>query len=229
MKRWFVCCITFGTVLFSTGFQSEEGYFKEEIKHRDLNKKQWEKLTHDLDYSIKETPPEETEKAVRNRPAIKDQAKFADSFLQIFKWVFIILALGVLIWLLLAVLKASGLFAPGFKKIAPAGTITLDNIEEHIHETDLEAFLREALHNKQYNLAIRLYYLSVLKSLSNQELIHWKKDKTNKAYLREMSNHHLYNDFREATLIYENAWYGDGVVSEAAFLAAEGRMKVFMY
>lgn len=228
MKRWFVCCITFGTVLFSTGFQSEDGYFKEDIKHRDLNKKQWEKLTHDLDYSIKETPQEETEKAGRSTPAIKDQAKFADSFLQIFKWVFIILALGLLVWLLLSVLKASGLFAPGFKKIAATGPITLDNIEEHLHETDLDAFLRDALKNKQYNLAIRLYYLSVLKSLSNQELILWKKDKTNKAYLREMSSHTLYNDFREATLIYENAWYGDGVVSETAFLAAEGRMKVFI-
>lgn len=225
MKRLFVCYITLGTLFFSTAFQPAEDYFEQDIKRHRIDEKKWEKLTKDLDYTVKEKPEEKAKGKARSTPAMKDQEAFADNFFQASKWIFILLALGVLIWLLISVLKASGLFAPGFKKVAALETITLENIEERLHETDLEAFLREALKNKQYNLAIRLYYLAVLKALSARELIRWKKDKTNKAYLSEMLDHPLYDHFREATLIFENAWYGDTAVSESTFLAAESKLK----
>ena len=47
--------------------------------------------------------------------------------------------------------------------------------EEHIYESDLDRFIREATEQGNYALAIRLYYLAIIKELSLNRTILWKK------------------------------------------------------
>ena len=116
--------------------------------------------------------------------------------------------------------------APRNRQIARDGVeITLDNVEQYIHESDLDRFLREALAAGNYALAVRLYYLQVIKHFSETGAIRWSREKTNRDYLREMKDHRLGRAFREATRHYERVWYGNEALDGAGFSALEPSYK----
>lgn len=106
--------------------------------------------------------------------------------------------------------------------------IRIENLEEYIHETDLDKFLHEALNAHQYAAAIRVYYLMVIKHLSEKEIIQWKREKTNQDYLRETASYEWNMELNELTYYYEKIWYGDVIPSEELFLQLETRFKNFM-
>jgi hypothetical protein len=83
----------------------------------------------------------------------------------------------------------------------------------------LERFIREAVDQQKYALAIRLYYLAIIKELSLSKLIKWKRDKTNWSYLNEVRTTALSQPFRETTRIFERVWYGEGTLDEKEFLS----------
>ena len=89
----------------------------------------------------------------------------------------------------------------------------------------MEGFIRQALAEKNYALAVRLYYLAILKELSLTNQIKWKKDKTNREYLREMSGKKLASPFRETTLIFERVWYGNEELTGEVFGTLEPKFK----
>ena len=62
-----------------------------------------------------------------------------------------------------------GLF--GNPKVESATQNIITDLEERPMESDLERYLREALASKNYRLAIRIYYLMMLKSLHEKSLI----------------------------------------------------------
>lgn len=69
--------------------------------------------------------------------------------------------------------------------------------------------IKEALGQKEYRLAVRYHFLSLLKDLSRQKLITWKSEKTNYDYVREIKHDKIKNDFIELSELYEAVWYGD--------------------
>ena len=81
--------------------------------------------------------------------------------------------------------------------------------EEDIREMDLDSMLQDALATHNYKLAIRIRFLMLLKKLTDQELIEWSQEKTNRDYIRELRRHPSIDLFKEATLGFELAWYGD--------------------
>jgi len=106
--------------------------------------------------------------------------------------------------------------------------ITLANLDEYIHETDLERFLREALASSNWPLAVRLYFLQTIKQLSEKGVIVWSKEKTNRDYLREMRSHRLSTQFRDTTRQYERVWYGNQEISAADFALLEPEFKALL-
>ena len=95
--------------------------------------------------------------------------------------------------------------------------IDLDQIEENIHESDLRQYLRQAAGRGDYTLAVRLYYLALLKELSLAKMIRWKKDKTNRDYRAEMRPNALFSEFERLTLVFERVWYGSNAISQAQY------------
>ena len=81
--------------------------------------------------------------------------------------------------------------------------------EEDIRKLDLKELIAQALSNQNYRLAIRLLYLSTLKSLTQGGLIDWQPNKTNQDYRRELAATSLANDFDLLTLQFDYIWYGN--------------------
>lgn len=84
----------------------------------------------------------------------------------------------------------------------------LEKSDQPIPESQLDRLLREALAQKQYRLAIRVYFLAIMGRLSEKNRIQWQKGKTNRAYLQEMEAHADHAVFQHLVRFYERTWFG---------------------
>lgn len=208
-----------GFTSFTFANNPREAYLNADLKERTFDKKEWKELVKDLDYSDDREPWKPEEKPLENR---KDGSAFSGFF----KFLAVILAIVLAVLVILHMIGTENLFAPKDKSIkASLSEIDIEEIEDKIHETELEGYIREAVKNEEYDLAIRLYYLEILKGLSLNECIKWKKDKTNGDYLRELRGSELYSPFRKLTNIFERVWYGKASVDKENFDALEPRFK----
>jgi len=101
------------------------------------------------------------------------------------------------------------------------GIAVQDAEAENIHVMNFEQLIQQTKTNADYKLAIRYYYLSLLKKLSFREIINWHWDKTNTDYLYEIMDSALRKDFEYLSYVYDHSWYGDFPVDEKAFAKAE--------
>lgn len=193
----------------------------EPLAARKIEQNQWEEASDRLDYSKDvPKPPKEQKPPPEFNPSFdwNSAAEALGYFAQALAVIAAIAAIAFGIWRMLE--------APRNKQIARDGVeITLDNLDDYLHETDLDRFLREALTQGNYPLAVRLYYLQIIKNLSEKNAIRWSREKTNRDYLREMRSHPMAEQFREATRIYERVWYGNQSLSAGEFAALEPKMK----
>jgi preprotein translocase subunit SecG len=199
-----------------------EDYLQSEFVEKKLSESAWSNAKSGLDYSKhktnkkkKSTDPNEpvddgdySDAVEEDESAIPVVSDFWSGF---FKFLFIAMAVIILAFIIANMVGAEGwALAPSNKKIKPQAAIpiTLENIEERIHESDLDRYIREALEKENYPMAVRLYYLAIIKELSLKKWIKWKKDKTNRDYIRELSTTDWYPNFRSVTAMFEKVWYG---------------------
>lgn len=93
------------------------------------------------------------------------------------------------------------------KKAKPV--LDIDLAEQHIESLDLDALMESALANKDYRLAVRFQFLKILKVLSQKQIIDWHFEKTNTDYEKEIKEVRLQSEFKKASYLYENIWYGE--------------------
>lgn len=93
------------------------------------------------------------------------------------------------------------------KKVIPKD-LEEDVNPSEIPKSELELRLEEAIRNGDYRKAIRIYFIFIIKGLSEKKWITWEKEKTNFAYLNEMRKHNLYTEFDQSVMLYEIVWYG---------------------
>jgi preprotein translocase subunit SecG len=206
---------------FSFQSSPREDYLQSEFVEKKLSESTWSNAKSGLDYSNHKT--NKKKKKDKNEPAEDgdysgaeedDEAAFpevGDFWSGFFKLLFIAMTIIILAFIIANMVGAEGwALAPSNKKIKSQAAIpiTLENIEERIHESDLDRYLREALEKENYPMAVRLYYLAIIKELSLKKWIKWKKDKTNRDYIRELSTTDWYSNFRNVTAMFEKVWYG---------------------
>jgi len=215
---------TADTAYFEEEERVEEDYIREPynapplapIALREVPADEWNKAAEGMDYSKDlPKPPKERKKRAPSEPEPS------------FDWTGLTQGLGSFLQLL-AVVFALGFIAYGIywmiqtprnRSISRDGTeITLANLDEYIHETDLDRFLREALAASNWPLAVRLYFLQTIKQLSEREAIVWSKEKTNRDYLREMRGHTVprCHPAVRAGVVWESADYRRGVCKARA-------------
>jgi hypothetical protein len=116
------------------------------------------------------------------------------------------------------------------RKFGNDKVFTIEEIEERIHESDLDRLLREALQRGDFRLAVRIYYLAIIKELSLKDWIRWKKDKTNREYVNELiaRKPELSTGFRDATFAFEKVWYGDLEIKEKEYNILSPRFRSFI-
>lgn len=125
-----------------------------------------------------------------------------------FSWLFYLALFASISYLIYILLKdgGSGWFSSKqHKRIINFEDITSKNIEN----TDIDALIKLAENNKDYRLAIRYYYLLVLKTLAAKKHIKVEDDKTNADYLNEIKLKPFSNDFQYISYLYNYIWYGE--------------------
>ncbi|MGO3184032.1 MAG: hypothetical protein ACTIJ9_14495 [Aequorivita sp.] len=123
----------------------------------------------------------------------------------------IIFAVYILVNLLVGK-NASSFFGQQSKLVAP-----LNIQEEHIENIDLDNYIKNALKEENYRLAIRYMYLKSLKLLSLNNIIEWHFEKTNNDYYREIESLSLKENFKKASYLYDNIWYGEFALDKSGF------------
>lgn len=188
-----------------------------------LSRESWEQAIEGLDYGdIVRPEPPEPEETEYQPPAEGDQDPAWD-------WtipglgelgtaiLFGVVIIGLAYLLVFLVNRAQGSGRTRFKDGDGERAYSFEELEEHIHETELEGYLRMALEESNFKAAVRVYYLMAIKSLSENQWITWKRDKTNFDYVREMRKHPEYADFRKLTYLFEVIWYGDTDIDQQVY------------
>jgi hypothetical protein len=71
------------------------------------------------------------------------------------------------------------------------------------------SLLERAEAEGEYAIAIRLLYLGVLKELQDRKHIQYRRDYSNRDYLRQLAGNPHRDAFAAVTAAYERFWYGD--------------------
>lgn len=136
-----------------------------------------------------------------------------DSYEAFWKYVLMLAALGVVVYILYKAKVLDYVFPSRAAKRVQNYTVE----EENIHETDFEGATERALQAGDWRLAIRLRYLKVLQLLVHAGLIDWKPEHTNQMYVRQLDKWPLQTKFAELTRYFEYAWYGEFPVNQYAY------------
>ncbi len=193
-------------------------YKKEKLEVHKFDRKEWKKIVGSTDYRekkeerIKDEAAKEATESDNSSGPMEINSPWSGAGLQT---IFYILVVGVVLLILWAVFKNISFDVKLKKTIAVEDTVT---DFEHIEELDIDSYLKKAREEKNYKLAVRLYYLGLLKRLNATGFIIWRKDKTNLDYLNEIfSRDFHYNDIRKLTLAYEEVWYGERNLTDESF------------
>ena len=188
-------------------------YETEVIEQRTFDQSNWENLSSDLDYSGK--PPKPKKKPeTPDEPEPYDPPSFPElpDLSPLFKALLFILVIGALASLIYAFVNRNELSFATNTDEEPDEEEDLSNIsrlEEELDKRNVDPYLLKAEKEGNYHLAVRLHFLALLKQLHEQELIQWKKDRTNRVYLNQLRGQTHYPQFRQLTLTFERVWYGD--------------------
>jgi hypothetical protein len=135
------------------------------------------------------------------------------------------LGVGIMVWVIGKLLRVE--FSSLLGRQAVAMAIPYETCREDIHEIDFPALIARAEAQGDYRRAVRLYYLRVLKGLTDKALIEWSPSKTNWSYVQELKNGPLCRPFENLTRQFEFIWYGGAALPEPAFLQVRLSFEAF--
>lgn len=235
MPRYFFLFLFFLPALSTLIAQDEpspqaspnEIYPGNNIQRRNFDEKKWASLKEGIDYSGSKNKKKPAEKKSKKK---SDEMELPNSGIQglggVFKILGIILLVGLLVLLIVKMAGGENLFGPKNSKIKPAvSQAEMDKIEENLHEAELADPIQRAIAAGDYPMAVRLYYLAVLKELAAKNHIRWKRDKTNGEYLRELAGSPHFGTVQEVTLAFERVWYGKVELTKSDFDQLEIKFK----
>jgi hypothetical protein len=127
------------------------------------------------------------------------------TYLQNMKYVLLTL---VLVLIASLVIYAIRMQRGGIKKDESLNWDEIENLDE-VREKDLLSELEKSLAAGDYRSAIRLRFLIILKDLVGQNLITWRKEKTNSDYRYELAGHNTSASFNQAAYVFDLVWYGE--------------------
>ncbi|OFY97646.1 MAG: hypothetical protein A3K10_13525 [Bacteroidetes bacterium RIFCSPLOWO2_12_FULL_31_6] len=173
-----------------------------------IKKTEWEKVVKGIDYTENYKELDQPKEKNLNF----SQLKYDWSAL---KYVFYCIVIGLVLFLIIKILmnlKKN----PNIKK-QDFSIESMKEIEEKMHEIDLDLLLSEALAGKNFHIALRINFLIIIKLLSEKKLIIWAKEKTNWEYHSEIKEVMLKDGFKAIVFVFEPVWYGERHLTEAAF------------
>ena len=139
-------------------------------------------------------------------------SSFTDVALKIF---YVVILLLVIFFIFKAVMNKEGKWV--FGKSSDKSIIPITDIENNIHATDFKSLIHRAEKEDNYRLAIRYYYLWLLKSLTTAEVIEYDVEKTNSDYYYEIQSESIKEEFSYTSYLYNYIWYGEFNIDQNQF------------
>ncbi|MCF4101839.1 DUF4129 domain-containing protein [Gillisia sp. M10.2A] len=124
--------------------------------------------------------------------------------------------LGLIIWLFIRLNPGASFF----KETASADVI-LNEEEQLVHSENISQLIQEAITAGNLRLAIRYYYLQLIRTLNKKAEIKYEFQKTNSEYLQEIKHLNSKEQIKKAMRIYDFIWYGNFPISENHFHQAQ--------
>jgi hypothetical protein len=144
----------------------------------------------------------------------------AGSFVGIvFKIIMFTIIIFVIYLIAKAILNQEGQWV--FGKNSSKKIIDYTDVEKNIHTTDFEKLIKNSLAANENRLAIRYYYLYLLKNMAHKELIVWDIEKTNSDYLYEIKKPATKSHFEYLSYLYNYIWYGEFDLDQESFEKAK--------
>jgi hypothetical protein len=150
-------------------------------------------------------------------------ANFTDIALKVF---YVVIFLLVVFFIVKAIINKEGTWI--FGKSSDKRIIPVTDIENNIYDTDFKALIADAEKENNHRLAIRYYYLWLLKTLSEEEIIDYDVEKTNSDYYLEIENKETKEDFSYTSYLYNYIWYGEFDIDDAQFEKAKKAFTQFL-
>lgn len=149
-------------------------------------------------------------------------AKTTDIFIRLFA----IILVGFLLYFVIKYLmgKEGNLF---FGRKNKKLDIEAQELHENIHEINFSESIARFEREGDYRSAVRYQFLLILKKLSDQKIINWNPEKTNKDYATELKNSPLNNEFSELSYIFDYVWYGEFNIDEQSYLKFKHQYQAF--
>ncbi|MFK7936817.1 MAG: hypothetical protein AB8G22_25110 [Saprospiraceae bacterium] len=221
-------------VALPKGIGQTDDYLQENLLTEIDNEQQWRDITNRTELKEFKELVDELEKERTKKKSEKEEkldyqlGEPHPAVVAIIKFLLIATGIGIIAFLLYKLMGEVN--APRDRKIKKGrlSEISLEEIEENIVEADLPDFIEQAIAEENYSLAIRLYYLLIIKELSANNLIQYKKDKTNRSYLSELSGTDFYTNFQQTTQIFERIWYGQDELNKTNFLQIQPAFQQFI-
>jgi len=154
----------------------------------------------------------------------KETGNLIGAIIEILLWAIFVFIIIFGIIKMLGIKVSSFLFKPSDVKADIPYTI----IDENIHELNFEELIEKALKEKNYRYAVRLNYLKALKVLADNDIIEWKKNKTNHDYLLEVQTTEYSTTFAKLTRTFNYVWYGDKNINLAEYQSTQVEFSNFL-
>lgn len=135
------------------------------------------------------------------------------------KWIAVIIIVFVIYMIVKLILNKEGKWI--FGKSTTKKLLKYDEIEQNLKNVNFEKLIKDTLKSGEKRLAIRYYYLWLLKKMSEKEIIDWNPEKTNSDYFYEIKNEKLKNDFGYVSYLYNYIWYGEFNLDDTTFEKAQ--------
>lgn len=195
---------------------STRAYQTENVARKNFDEEKWKSIVGDVNFN-------EIEKE-KKKEEVKDSESWAAPDFSIpwggplLRFVSYLVIVAIVILLVYFIIK--NISRDLHIQRSKLDTNDLEKPVENIESVDIQTLLDRASRDGNFKLAVRLYYLRLLKKLNEQGIISWKKDKTNREYLAELfARNFLFDEIRRLTLSYESVWYGDHSLQREAFRA----------
>jgi hypothetical protein len=104
-----------------------------------------------------------------------------------------------------------------FGKSTTKKVVSYHDIERNLKNIDFEKLIKDTIRTGDKRLAIRYYYLWLLKKMSEKSIIDWNPEKTNSDYLYEIKNEELKFNFSYVSYLYNYIWYGEFDIDNTTF------------
>lgn len=153
----------------------------------------------------------------------REVGEFMEVFIRVLPYLLIALGLFIIIRLLY---KYDVFKSAKSKQKQPSIQLTDD--EKIVKSDKIEDYIKQAVDQKDFRMAVRYLYLNALRQLEIWQYIKFTKDKTNNDYIKEVGKTQIVDEFKRLTYFYDFIWYGEYPVDESFYYKLEEEFNDFL-